>query len=41
MELGGEIERDALEYYLIQRNRIISILFLIQHNCILPRLSSI
>ena len=30
-----------IEYYLIKRNFIISILFLIQHNCILSRLSSV
>ena len=34
--------RDIMkEYYQIRRNLIISILFLIQHNCILSRRSSI
>ena len=36
-----EIQDIMKKYYQIQRNLIISILFLIQHNFILSRLSSI
>ena len=38
--LDKEIQNFMKEFYLIQRNLITSFLFLIQHNYILPQLSS-
>ena len=38
---GQRIQDIMKELYLIKRNLILSILFLIQHNCILSRLSSV